>query len=303
MTYPKITVVTINLNNAAFLEDTIRSVVTQGYPNLEYIIIDGGSTDGSIDIIKKYEPQLAYWVSEKDNGYAFALQKGLSRATGDIMAWLNSDDVYLPGSLFTVAEIFRSHPNIQWITGFPSWCNKKSFHLGEMPLTPEAHPYWAKRYDLYQKYGRWSRIRYLGGDFLAIQQESTFWRRELWQQAGGTLDTSYKLGADTELWCRFFRYQPLYTANAILAAFRSGSEKQLTKTKRKEYLDECWQTIKREVGMLSAAEKFNYRLRFLLARFLKPAYYFDLPPGSLYEKLLKLPRVIKTGSERDQKSV
>lgn len=295
MEFPKISVVTVNLNNARFLEETIKSVLNQNYPNLEYIIIDGGSTDGSVEIIKKYESRLAYWESEKDEGYGFALQKGFGNSTGEIMAWLNSDDVYMPRSLFTVAEIFKMNPLTQWITGFPSWCNEKGFHLAEMPLTEESKPYWAKRYDLYQKYSRWSSIRYLGGDFLAIQQESTFWKRELWEKAGGQINTSYQLAADTELWCRFFRHEELYSVNSILAAFRLGSENQLTKTRREEYLIECLKAIKEGRNMLGFGELTVYRIRFFLSALLKPCYYFNLPMGSIYERLLQLPKEIHPG--------
>ncbi len=108
MTYPKISIVTPNLNQGKFLEETILSVLDQKYPNLEYIIIDGGSTDNSIDIIKKYEKNLFYWTSEKDNGMYEAIQKGFEKATGDIMAWINSDDLYHRNVFFVVAEIFSN---------------------------------------------------------------------------------------------------------------------------------------------------------------------------------------------------
>jgi glycosyltransferase involved in cell wall biosynthesis len=102
--YPKITVLTPNYNYGHYLEETIRSVLLQGYPNLEYIIIDGGSTDNSIEIIKKYEPWLTYWVSETDRGQTHAINKGLEKATGEIFNWINSDDVLMPGALFAIAQ-------------------------------------------------------------------------------------------------------------------------------------------------------------------------------------------------------
>lgn len=290
---PKISIITVNLNNARFLEETILSVLNQQYPNLEYIVIDGGSTDGSTEIIKKYENRIAYWESEKDAGYGFALQKGFSRSTGEIMAWLNSDDVYLPGCLFTVAETFKNNPHAKWITGYPSWCNEKSFHLGEMPATAETKPYWVRRYDLYQKYARWSRIRYLGGDFLAIQQESTFWKRALWEKSGGSINTGYPLAADTELWCRFFRHEALYSLNATLAAFRIGSEKQLTKLHREAYLKECYTALEAERQLLGFGDLAEMMTQFFLAGLFKPCYYLDLPGSALYEKLLQLPDVIR----------
>jgi glycosyltransferase involved in cell wall biosynthesis len=106
--YPKISIITPSFNQAQFLEEAISSVLNQNYPNLEFIIIDGGSTDGRVEIIKKYEKYLAYWVSEKNEGQADALNKGFARATGDIIGWLNSDDCYLDGTFFKVRDALRS---------------------------------------------------------------------------------------------------------------------------------------------------------------------------------------------------
>ena len=116
MYYPKISVVTPVYNQVQYLEKTILSIVNQNYPNLEYIIIDGGSTDGSVDIIKKYEQYLTYWVSESDSGMYDAIQKGFDKSTGEIMCWLNADDVFLYNSLFAVSNVFMNNPSINWIT-------------------------------------------------------------------------------------------------------------------------------------------------------------------------------------------
>ena len=115
--WPKITIVTPSYNQASYLEETIRAVLLQGYPNLEYFIMDGASTDNSVDVIKKYEPWLAGWVSEKDKSQANAVNKGWSRATGDIVAYINSDDVYYPDAFRPVAEIFRTRPDVSWVAG------------------------------------------------------------------------------------------------------------------------------------------------------------------------------------------
>ena len=115
--HPKISVITPSYNQADFLEETILSVLNQNYPNLEYIIIDGGSTDRSVEIIKKYEKHLSYWVSEKDDGQSHAINKGLQHATGEIICWLCSDDLHVSDTLYTVAELFRLNPEIALLHG------------------------------------------------------------------------------------------------------------------------------------------------------------------------------------------
>ncbi len=115
--WPRISIVTPSYNQASFLEETIRSVLLQGYPDLEYIVIDGGSNDGSADTIRKYQDWLTFWVSEPDDGQADAINKGFAMSTGDNLAWLNSDDTYEPGSLLAVAECFARHPEAQLVYG------------------------------------------------------------------------------------------------------------------------------------------------------------------------------------------
>jgi glycosyltransferase involved in cell wall biosynthesis len=117
MSLPKITLITPSYNQASYVEDTIRSVLDQGYPNLEFMVVDGGSKDGSADIIRKYEKHLSWWVSEKDRGQSHAINKGLARATGDIVNWLCSDDQLTPGTLMKVGETFRDHPQVGVVTG------------------------------------------------------------------------------------------------------------------------------------------------------------------------------------------
>jgi glycosyltransferase involved in cell wall biosynthesis len=117
MSAPRISIITPSFNQAQFLEETILSVLNQRYPNLEYIIIDGRSTDGSVDVIKRYEDRLAFWVSESDRGQAHAINKGLAKSTGEIVAFINSDDLYLPGALARVAEHFAKSPECGWLCG------------------------------------------------------------------------------------------------------------------------------------------------------------------------------------------
>ena len=117
LAWPRISIVTPSFNQGRFLERTILSVLNQNYPNLEYIVMDGGSTDESVEIIKKYENYLAYWISEKDNGQSDAIKKGFQKSTGEILAWLNSDDIYLSGALRGVAGFFRDGKGTEVVYG------------------------------------------------------------------------------------------------------------------------------------------------------------------------------------------
>ena len=118
ISYPKISIVTPSFNQGKYIEQTILSVINQNYPNLEYIIIDGGSTDETVNIIKKYEPWITYWVSEPDRGQSHAINKGIEKCTGHIFNWLNSDDWYEPNTLFDVASGFNSDKSIQFVSGY-----------------------------------------------------------------------------------------------------------------------------------------------------------------------------------------
>lgn len=136
--WPKISIVTPSYQQAEFLEETIRSVLLQGYPNLEYIVIDGGSSDGSVEIIRRYEPWLAYWASERDRGQAHALNKGWAKCTGAIWAWLNSDDVYLPGTFAKVIPIFRQAPAVKLVYGSAIFTDQDGRTLNLYPGWPLA---------------------------------------------------------------------------------------------------------------------------------------------------------------------
>ena len=203
--YPKITVVTPNYNQGAFLERTILSVLDQNYPNLEYIIIDGGSTDNSVAIIEKYKEQLHYWESAKDQGMYYAINKGFDQSSGEIMCWINSDDVLWKGSLDAVANIFNRNKHVAWLQGYPSVIDEQGALLYQRPpVGSELHFY---SYQFVK-------------DFEFIQQESSFWRRTLWEKASGKLNTAYSVAADFDLWMRFFDHEKLYCTKQQLAAFR-----------------------------------------------------------------------------------
>jgi glycosyltransferase involved in cell wall biosynthesis len=196
--FPKISIVTPSYNQGRFLERTILSILNQNYPNLELIIIDGGSTDESLEIIKKYEKYIAYWVSEKDKGQSDGLNKGFMKATGDIIGWQNSDDIYLPRAFFKIVQVFKENPNVDIVYG--------------------------NRYDIDEDdkiigrtiFNRFSRIVYLYEDVgFCLSTQTTFWKKELFSKVG-LLDVNLKFAMDYEWIMRAafkgakFYYLPFY---------------------------------------------------------------------------------------------
>ena len=180
---PRISIVTPSYNQAQFLEETIRSVLLQSYPDLEYIVMDGGSTDGSVEILNKYEPWLTYWISEPDDGQAHAINKGFEHATGDIYGWINSDDSYLPNALQTVAK---------------NLSGKMGMVVG---AAIEKNIASGKSKQIFKKRTS-DELLYLRRTIL---QPSTFWNADLWD-ACGKLDEEYDFALDYELWLRMFKY-------------------------------------------------------------------------------------------------
>lgn len=199
--WPKISIVTPSYNQAQYLEETIRSVLLQGYPNLEYIIIDGSSTDGSVEIIKKYEPWLAFWESKKDRGQSHAINKGIRKATGDILFWLNADDICLPNAFSLVSEAFSKNPDKKLVIGQTYVIDKQSEVIGEM------------RSD----FSTWEDIatRKLNH----IRQVSTFFSIDLFYQLG-LINEELIISMDNEILIRFTKkYTPLII-DQYLSAFR-----------------------------------------------------------------------------------
>ena len=188
---PRISVVTPSFNQARFLPETFRSVLGQSYPDLEYVVIDGGSTDGSAEIIRRHAEHLSFWTSETDGGQYDAINKGFARTSGDVMAWLNSDDLYTPWALRVVGEVFSQLPQVEWVTTL------LPLHWDEHGLPTRCSPV-----EGFSKHG-FFRGRHLPRpgemDKWFIQQESTFWRRSLWEKAGGRIDSSLHLAGDFEL--------------------------------------------------------------------------------------------------------
>ncbi len=199
-TWPRISIVTPSYNQGEFIEETIRAILLQGYPNIEYIIIDGGSTDNTVEIIKKYEPHITYWVSEKDRGQSHAINKGFERATGEIYFWINSDDFPAKNTFRFIANAFRQEPSVDVLYG--DNCDVDQ-HSRPLKLT---------------KFSEFST-----GDLIArnrIGQAETYFRSRVWKKYGLTNESLHFI-MDYELWIRWalenvrFKHCP-----RVLAYFR-----------------------------------------------------------------------------------
>ena len=199
MTLPKISVITPSYNQAQFIEATLKSVLDQDYPNLEYLVVDGGSTDGSAEIIEKYAGRLTYWVSEKDGGQSHAINKGLRRATGDILCWLNSDDAFLPGTLAFVAEQLANGTGTHAIVGDCS-----VLYLDDRPSVTIKGGYT----------GHEQLLKFWEG--YTMHQPTIFWRREVFEKVG-LLDESLHYIMDFDYWTRISKEFGFRTVNRTLA--------------------------------------------------------------------------------------
>ena len=212
---PKVTIVTPSFNQACFLEETMRSVLEQDYPNIEYVVIDGGSTDGSAEIIQKYESQLAYWQSQKDKGQTDAINQGFARASGEIFAWLNSDDILLPGAVTAAVRQLQTHPEVGMVYGDCLWINADGKKIGNFPAAQ-------------------TDLKKLRRGYVHIPQQASFFRADLWKKVG-PLDDSFYFAMDYDLWTRLAAEAPLLYIPELWAAFRlHGDAKSIAED------DRCW---------------------------------------------------------------
>ena len=199
MSQLKISIVTPSFNQGNFIEETILSVINQRYKKLEYIIMDGGSTDNSIEIMEKYDSQISYWSSKKDNGQTHAINKGFELATGDIIAWINSDDTYCDGAFKAVSEYFERNPDCYWLAGNLLFMNE------------DGHVYIRK----YPNSSRWLERNAM----MNIFQPNVFLRRSVLSTVGFPLE-DFHMTMDFEWFCRIAQKYPLHIINVDLAKFR-----------------------------------------------------------------------------------
>ena len=235
---PLVSIVTPSYNQAQFLRDTIQSVIGQDYPRLEYLIVDGGSTDGSIDIIKSYADRLTWWISEQDNGQANAINKGLQRANGDFVAWLNSDDQYLPGVISQVVREFAKYPDISLLYADVQAVDEKGIVINHI------------------KYGDWGLDGLL--TFRIIGQPAVFLRRSALEKVG-YLDESLHFLMDHQLWLRVARVSRIkyITKTWAVARFHGGAKNVMSgdEMSREAYQIVAWMRDNEDFSNLLAACK------------------------------------------------
>jgi len=229
--YPKITVITPSLNQGEFIEKTIRSVLSQVYPNLEYIIMDGGSSDNTLSILGSYSDRVK-WISEKDNGQTDAINKGLRMAGGEIVTYLNADDILLPGTLLKVAGKFMEANDVMWVTGKCRIIDENDQEIRQLITT-------YKNLYLYLQY----RPLLFVTDY--ISQPGTFWRANMLSELG-YLDETLHYAMDYEYWLRLYSKYPLTFIPEYLSAFRIHAQSKNTNAGHQDvYVNEEKIVIKR----------------------------------------------------------
>lgn len=243
-----VSIVTPSFNQSRFLEATIQSVLQQDYPQIEYIIVDGGSSDGSQEIIQRHADRLAWWVSEPDLGQTDAINKGFAKAKGDIFAWINSDDTYQPGAVSESVAFLAAHTEVGMVYGDANYINEEGKVIGKFPARQTDH-------------------RRLLQGYVHIPQQASFFRAALWQKCA-PLDPSFYFAMDYDLWVRISRHAPLVYVPRSWGNFRLHGE---TKTFAAD--DRCWPEMlrvqRREGGSWLSIIRGRYLLRRLAAPYME----------------------------------
>jgi len=240
---PLVSIITPSYNQSHFLEETIQSVISQDYANLEYIIVDGGSTDRSVEIIQQYADRIDWWVSEPDRGQTDAINKGFKKANGEILAWLNSDDTYLPGAVSEAVTYLQNYPDSGMVYGDANLISAEGYLLGKFPARQTDYP----------------RLR---RGYVHIPQQASFFRTKLWKQVG-PLDPSFYFAMDYDLWVRLAKISRLAYYPRLWANFRlHGDAKSVSDD------DRCWPEMLRvhyrEGGGIFSPLVFKAKIRPLV---------------------------------------
>jgi len=244
-TLPLVSIITPSFNQAAYLRAAIESVLAQDYPRIEYVVVDGGSTDGSREILESYAPRLAWWVSEPDAGQTAAINKGFARARGSIFAWLNSDDVLYPYAVREAVGHLEEHPEVGMVYGDADYIDEQGVAIGRFP---------AARTD----------YRRLRRGYVHIPQQAAFFRARLWKMVG-PLDEAFRFAMDYDLWVRIAAISPLAYCPRRWAGFRlHAAGKTMTED------DRCWPEMLRVHRRLGGGWLSQIYLRYLVRRVVGP---------------------------------
>jgi glycosyltransferase involved in cell wall biosynthesis len=243
--FPLVSIVTPSYNQSRYLEQTIQSVLDQDYHHIEYIVIDGGSTDGSVEIIDRYVNRLAYWVSESDEGQTDAINKGFNRARGEIFAWINSDDLYQPGAIAEAVAYLTDHPEVGMVYGDANFIDEAGRVIGRFPAAQTSY----------------HRLRQ---GYVHIPQQSAFFRARLWKMVG-PLDPTFYFAMDYDLWVRIAALTPIRYHPVTWAAFRLHDDaKSLAAAER------CWPEMIRVHRRLGGSIFSMIFVKYILRRLLEP---------------------------------
>jgi len=233
--FPRITMVTPALSSDLWLEATLRSVVYQDYPHLEYIVIEDGASAERRRILEKYQSQLSWQTCPPGTELCAALNMAFLKSSGEILGWLEPGEMLHTNGLAVIGGVFRALPDVQWITGRP------------FNFTPSGMPTGIKHLE------RWSRIRFLAGGNKYIHRETTFWRRGLWERAGGALATEYGVAGEFDLFMRFFRHARLYSVDALIGGYRTHPGNHSATGTHRQYNQICDEIADRELSGVSGA--------------------------------------------------
>lgn len=247
--FPRVTIVTPSFNQASFLEQTILSVLAQDYPNIEYIVMDGGSTDGSVEIIRKHEDRLTYWLSERDNGQASAINRGFARAVGSICAWVNSDDLLSPSAVRIAVDYLSRHPRVGVVYGDRLHIDARGNVIGVNRM-PGYYAAMLRRN-------------------ITLPQETVFFRRDVFEKVGG-LDESLQFALDFDLWVHMSRVTAIRHIPAFLGCYRehATSKSVIAQKYLAEHRDVYRRHFNRELpGTLAmSVHRMTHKLRLFRER-------------------------------------
>lgn len=251
---PKITVITPSFNQGQYIEETILSVINQDYPNLEYIIMDGGSTDNTVEIIKKYQDKIHYWVSEKDKGQSNAINKGLQKATGEIINWINSDDQLQPGALSAIVRHFIANPDAIIVHGRIEYFGETSNYYSTNLPTKDLE------------------TRYVS--HICMPQPAAFFRKKLIEEQG-YLDESLHFSMDTDLYMRAGLHYTLVQTEDVIARFRLHGNSKSVSAFSKTFLSDNKRIFSRVLATLDDQEAIGEMRK--LGLYEQPAYRYNQP--------------------------